>query len=90
MPAVAAVIAVFLSLQVLPSASHAIENKEESRVASLTEAADEEDDTTDDDGSNSLTDRYMHLEIPDIEPLSREEEETLLGNWGDSDAEDGD
>ena len=91
MPAAAAVIAVFVCIQMLPSASHATEKKEESPAAWSSEPTDEEDETTDhDDGSGTLTDRYMHLDLRDMKPLSREEEEALLGNWGDSDAEDGD
>ena len=43
-----------------------------------------------DDGSSLLTDRYRDLDLKNIAPLSREEEAALLGNWGDTDAEDGD
>jgi len=51
---------------------------------------DDEDPDTDDDGSGALRDTYKVYNLEEIEPISAKEEEALLGNWGDTDAEDGD
>lgn len=51
---------------------------------------EDEDPDTADDGSRTLPDTYKLYDLQDIAPISAKEEEALLGNWGDSDAEDGD
>jgi hypothetical protein len=33
---------------------------------------------------------FKSYDLKDVEPISAKEEAALLGNWGDSDAEDGD
>ena len=72
--------------------SHANEQMKEQAASRITENINEEAESDDqqDDGSSALQDRYMHLDLKNIKPLSLEEEEALLGNWGDSEAEDGD
>ena len=50
---------------------------------------DEESDVAD-DGSRALRDTFKVYNLDEIEPISAKEEEALLGNWGDTDAEDGD
>jgi len=50
---------------------------------------DEESDNAD-DGSHALRDTFKVYDLQEIEPISAKEEEALLGNWGDTDAEDGD
>ncbi len=52
--------------------------------------SEDEDLDTADDGSSALPDFYKLYDLEDVKPISAEEEEALLGNWGDSDAEDGD
>lgn len=54
------------------------------------EAIDDEEPGVFDDGSGALHDRYHHLDLKNIKPLSLKEEESLLGNWGDTEAEYGD
>jgi len=49
----------------------------------------EESDVAD-DGSRALRDKFKVYNLDEIEPISAKEEEALLGNWGDTDAEDGD
>jgi len=51
---------------------------------------DDEDPDTADDGSRALRDTFKDYDLEEIEPISAKEEEALLGNWGDTDAEDGD
>jgi hypothetical protein len=51
---------------------------------------DEESDVAEDDGSRALRDKFKVYNLDEIEPISAKEEEALLGNWGDTDAEDGD
>lgn len=50
---------------------------------------DEESDVAD-DGSRALRDKFKIYNLDEIEPISAKEEAALLGNWGDTDAEDGD
>ena len=85
-------ITVALGLFSAPGSSPAVEKAAEKPAFSATESIDEEAEPEDaqEDGSKALQDRYMHLDLKNIKPLSPEEEETLLGNWGDSEAEDGD
>lgn len=51
---------------------------------------DDEDPDNADDGSRALRDSLKAYNLEEIEPISAKEEEALLGNWGDTDAEDGD
>lgn len=51
---------------------------------------DDEDPDSADDGSSVLPDTFRLYDLRDVEPISAKEEEALLGNWGDSGAEDGD
>jgi hypothetical protein len=51
---------------------------------------DDEDPDSADDGSRALRDAFKVYNLDEIEPISAKEEEALLGNWGDTDAEDGD
>ena len=51
---------------------------------------EDEDPDTADDGSSALTDIFRLYDLKDVEPIGAKEEEALLGNWGDSGAEDGD
>jgi len=51
---------------------------------------DDEDPGTADDGSRALRDTFKDYDLEEIEPISAKEEGALLGNWGDTDAEDGD
>ena len=43
-----------------------------------------------DDGSSALPDLLKTLNPEDVEEITLEEEQALLGNWGDTDDEDGD
>ncbi len=49
-----------------------------------------EDDDYEDDGSAALGDLFERLQALGVQPISLQEEQALLGNWGDADAEDGD
>jgi len=51
---------------------------------------DDEDPDSADDGSRTLRDTFKAYNLQEIEPISAKEEEALLGDWGDTDAEDGD
>ena len=53
-------------------------------------AIEDEDPESADDGSSALRDMFKSYDLKDVEPISAKEEAALLGNWGDSDAEDGD
>ena len=44
----------------------------------------------DDDGSKALPDVFEALNPEDVVEITLEEEEALLGNWGDTEAEGGD
>jgi beta-N-acetylglucosaminidase len=84
-------IAVALCVQSSPIVSYANEKPAEFRSDSAVYASDNEDETAEhDDGSSVLVDRYQYLDLRNAEPISHEEEKALLGNWGDSYAEDGD
>ena len=53
---------------------------------------DLEDDAVEDgdDGSSALPAIFKVVDPEDVEEITLEEEQALLGDWGDSDAEDGD
>ena len=77
----------------IPGTVLAVEQQAQEATSRAIESMDDEaelDGAREDDGSKALQDRYMHLDLKNIQPLSLEEEEALLGNWGDSEAEDGD
>jgi len=59
-------------------------------VAAEQRSIDDEDPDIADDGSRALRDSLRAYNLEEIEPISAKEEEALLGNWGDTDAEDGD
>ena len=61
-------------------------------AAIISQDADDaaEDDDYEDDGSAALGDLFQRLHALGVQPISLEEEQALLGNWGDTDAEDGD
>ena len=68
---------------------------DEITAVSASEAADQlpiddEDPDAADDGSRALRDSLKAYNLDEIKPISAKEEEALLGNWGDTDAEDGD
>ena len=49
-----------------------------------------EDDEYEEDGSAALGDLFQRLQALGVQPISLEEEQALLGNWGDTDAENED
>ena len=51
---------------------------------------EDEESGAGDDGSSALRDLFKSYNLGDVEPIGAKEEEALLGNWGDTDAEDGD
>ena len=51
---------------------------------------DDESAEDDDDGSSALPHVFRTLNPEDVREITLEEEQALLGNWGDTEAEDGD
>lgn len=63
--------------------------------AAADDAVDDEDDDEDDlerddDGSGRLNDLVETFKLDALVPVPTDEEEALLGNWGDADSEDED
>ena len=48
----------------------------------------EDDELDDDDGSQSLNNEPHPIDVEQLKPVSPAEEQTLLGDWGDSENED--
>ena len=79
-----------VGLAVQPLDAHAAESPHNEPAAIA--GPDVDDDTAEDgdDGSRALPDVFKRVNPQDVEEITLEEEQALLGNWGDSDAEDGD
>ena len=48
----------------------------------------EDDELDEDDGSRSLDNQPRLIDVEQLKPVSQAEEQTLLGDWGDSENED--
>lgn len=79
-----------VSLAGLSLGAYAAEDLQ-SRPAALASPGIEDDSVEDeDDGSSALPDLFKTLNPKDVKEITLEEEQSLLGNWGDTEAEDGD
>ena len=78
------------SLAGLSPGAYGAEDPQSSPAALV--SPDIEDDSVQDgdDGSSALPDRFKTLNPEDVQEITLEEEQTLLGNWGDTEVEDGD
>ena len=92
-PAATLFLALSLSAALLGSMSSNADGAEDlhSSLPATTDT-DIEDESVedDDDGSKALPEVFKALNPEDVVEITLEEEQALLGNWGDTEAEDGD
>ena len=91
-PAVTLIFCLSLSMSLAgePAGAYGAEVLQDNQAAPA--SPDFEDDSLedDDDGSSALPKFFKALNPEEVQEITLEEEQALLGNWGDTEAEDGD